>query len=206
MRAFIGFGDLGQQVAELLTPEMPDDVYFDDLLHEEGDSGALPFSRYLEEAFRDYEFYVCLGYRQMDRKLSILRELEDAGRHLPVLIHNSCQISVSSSVGVGSILYPRALLDKEVRIGRGVLLNNAVTVSHNSEIGDASYLSPGVTMCGNVRVGERTFIGAGSVISDGVSIGHSVTVGIGTVVTRDIPSGVSVIGNPMRVLDGTLSI
>ena len=69
-----------------------------------------------------------------------------------------------------------------------------------------SFVAPGVVVSGNVNIGEGCFIGAGSIISNGVNIGANVIIGAGTVVTKDIPANVSVIGNPMRILDSKLEL
>ena len=112
-------------------------------------------------------------------------------------------------IGFGTMIYPMCNVDKEVRLGRGVLLNNTVTVSHthNCTIGDGCYLSPGVTVSGNIDIGSECFVGAGAALANDIRIADRTTIGIGTTVTRDIESpGRSVISNPMRVLDHPLSM
>jgi maltose O-acetyltransferase len=63
-----------------------------------------------------------------------------------------------------------------------------------------------VTISGFVEIGEHTFIGAGATVANNVTIGSNATIGIGTVVTRNVPSGASVIGNPMKLLNKALRI
>jgi hypothetical protein len=43
-------------------------------------------------------------------------------------------------------------------------------------------------------------IGAGAVILPGITIGDYATVGAGSIVTNDIASGITVLGNPARVV------
>ena len=43
-------------------------------------------------------------------------------------------------------------------------------------------------------------IGTGAIILPRVRVGDGATVGAGAVVTRDVPPGVTVVGNPARVL------
>ena len=208
MRAFVGFGELGRQV-EALLPQPPRDdpvVYFDDPLTGRGHASARPFAEFVDDRYRDYEFYVCLGYQHLETKSRLVRELMELGRRVPAFIHDSCQVSASAAIGSGALVYPMCVLDKDVSVGDGALINNSVTVSHNAAIGTCAYLSPGVVLCGYVRIGAQTFVGAGAVISDGVTVGDGVKIGVGTVVTQDIPPGASVIGNPMRILDRQLDL
>lgn len=207
MRAYVGFGDLGQQIHEYFSAAPTEEsILFDDLALARGEPNARPFADFMDPQYSDCDFYVCLGYRHRAAKLGLIRQLADAGRRLPPFVHPSCVVCNAVELGQAAILYPGVLLDLHVKVGMGVVINNAAIVSHDVSIGDGSFISPGVTVCGNVSIGERTFIGAGAVISDVVKIGDDVTIGVGTVVTGDVESGVSVIGNPMRVLDGQLSI
>ena len=208
MRAFVGFGELGRQIEGMLNdiaPE-PDAWLFDDAEYARGTAGAYPFARCRDEAFVDCEFFVCLGYKHLRRKIELLKELTRLERALPQVIHASAYVSPSAEIGPGTVIYPLCNVDKQVRLASGVLLNNSVIVSHNSIVGEGSYLSPGVVLSGFVSVGAGSFLGSGAVVSDGVTIGDEVIVGVGTVVTGDVPSGASVIGNPMRILDRPLRL
>ena len=208
MRAFVGFGEFGRQIEALLeTVEGECDcIRFDDPLVASGDPLARPFADFERDEYRDCDFYVCMGYRHRRTKAEILVRLEALGRRLPSVIHPTSWVSPTARVGPGVFIYPMCVVDKGVVLDAGVVLNNAVTVSHDSIIGSAGYLSPGVTVSGEVRIGECVFVGSGATIANLITIGQNVTVGVGTVVTRDVGSDLSVIGNPMKILDRPLSI
>jgi sugar O-acyltransferase (sialic acid O-acetyltransferase NeuD family) len=198
--AFIGYGELGEQVHALIQQAWPgvQPVFFDDELFAKKAANAFPFSSYDEEKFKDYSFIICLGYKRPNEKQQILQHLNRTGRKAFSFCHATCFVSPTAMIGEGAIVYPMCNIDKEVKIGNGVLLNNSVTVSHNAVIGDCCYLSPGVVLSGYVTVGEKTFIGAGAVVANNVRIGNNVIIGIGTVVTKDVPDNSFVIGNPMQ--------
>jgi sugar O-acyltransferase (sialic acid O-acetyltransferase NeuD family) len=206
--AMIGFGELGRQILALISAEeQPDQVYyFDDLEFAQDNEQALPFSAYSDDRFRMFDFYVCLGYKHLSDKAHIINRLLVLHRHLPAYVAPSTYVSPSASVGQGTILYPMCNVDKGVRIGDGVIINNSVTISHDSVVENCCYLSPGVTIAGFVNIGEQTFIGSGAIVGNNVTIGNNAIIGIGTVVTRDVPSGASVIGNPMKLLKKPLRI
>ena len=198
--AFIGYGELGEQIHALIQQVNPGmkAIFFDDELFAKKSPGALPFSSYLAEDYRDHSFIICLGYKSPGVKQQIIQRLTDSRRTIISFCHPTCFISTAAKIGAGTVIYPMCNIDKEVKIGKGVLLNNSVTVSHNAMIGDCCYLSPGVVLSGNVIIGEKTFIGTGALVANNVTIGNNVIVGIGTVVTKDVPDNSFVIGNPMQ--------
>ena len=51
-----------------------------------------------------------------------------------------------------------------------------------------------------VTIGADVWIGGGALIMPGVTIGDGAVIGAGSVVTRDVAAGVTVAGNPARVI------
>jgi len=208
MRGFIGYGELGKQIEQLVVSlNGPDEsFYFDDELRAHNRQDCRPFNSYADDDYSHLEFYLCLGYKHLQTKAKILQQLLEAEVRMPPVSHPSSFVNDSARLGAGTVIYPMCNVDKNVEIGAGALLNNSVVVSHDARIGDCSYLSPGVVLSGFVRVGAKTFIGSGAIVSDTVKIGKNVRIGVGTIVTQDVPDGASVIGNPMRVLSSRLRL
>lgn len=208
MIGFIGFGEFGKQIYRLagLEAARVQIASFDDNLTEMPRTISRPFGCFSEYLSELSAVYIGLGYKNLAIREAVLSKVESRGVVAPHIVHASGVVASTAELGSAVYVYPGALLDENVKLGSGTVLNNRVTVSHDSEVGGCSFLAPGVIVCGNVRIGRRTFIGAGSVITNGVSLGDDVTVGAGTVVTKDIASGMTVIGNPMRFLDKNLSI
>lgn len=104
-------------------------------------------------------------------------------------------------IGPGALLSPFVTLTSNIRIGRCFHGNLYSYVEHDCVIGDYVTLAPGVRCNGNVTIGSHAYIGSGAVIRQGVSIGSGATVGMGAIVTKDVPPGVTVIGNPARLME-----
>lgn len=201
--AFIGYGELGVQIFELLTQKYAPvkAVYFDDILYKAKVKDALPFDDFIKDDFKNYSFVIGLGYRHAALKNNISKQLDKLQRQSLTFIHHTCFVSSSASIGAGSVLYPLCNIDKEVKVGSAVLINNSVVISHNSVIGDSCYLSPGVVLSGNVIIDENSFLGTGVLVANNITIGKNVVIGIGTVVTKNIPDNAFAIGNPMKFVE-----
>jgi acetyltransferase-like isoleucine patch superfamily enzyme len=204
----IGFGALGRQILDLFDLASGDKrvLLFDDAMHGERAEDSFPFDSVLDERFAECMFYVGIGYRHLPLKVQLIQRLRSAGRRVPPLVHGSCNVHPTSTVGDGCILYPLCNVGAHVDLCEGALLNNSVVVSHESTVGASAYLSPGVVLSGRVTIGEAAFLGTGVLVADRRVVGRHTRVAIGTVVTRNVPDGASVIGNPMRELDRPLEL
>lgn len=110
------------------------------------------------------------------------------------------------SVGEGAILNPFVTLTSNIRIGRHFHANLYSYVAHDCIIGDFVTFAPGVKCNGNVRIEDHAYIGTGAVIKQGrpdapLVIGKGAVVGMGAVVTKSVPPGITVVGNPARVME-----
>jgi sugar O-acyltransferase (sialic acid O-acetyltransferase NeuD family) len=206
--AIIGYGELGRQLHAFIqamdAPEVT--VFFDDGCYDRKEPNAFPFNDYLQEQFADYAFFIGLGYKQLAAKEKILQQLLSAGRNLPSLVHHTAWIAPTAHIGQAVYVYPLCNIDKNVVLAPGALLNNSVTISHDSVVGQCSYLSPGVVVCGFTQIGSGSFIGAGTTLANHVSLGSNVVVGIGSVVTQNIPDGTHCIGNPLKLLNKPIKL
>lgn len=121
------------------------------------------------------------------------------------LIAPSANAGSHNEIGEGAILCPFSMVTVNVKIGRGFHANIYSYVAHDCVIGDFVTLAPCVKINGNVHIGDHAYIGTGAMIRDGkpekpLTIGKDAVIGMGAVVLTDVPAGVTVVGNPARVL------
>ncbi len=205
----IGYGELGQQVFNFLAHYYNNNTeyfYFDDDKDSYSLTNCFSFCDYKLDDFADLTFFVCLGYKHLRLKVNIIKDLQKLNRSVLSFIHSTVYKDSTIKMGHGSIIYPGCIIDKDVVIKDGVLINNSVTLSHNCVISDGCYISPGVVISGKVIIGENTFIGSGSIVSNNITIGSDCIIGVGSVITKNIPNNSSVIGNPMKYLSKPLNL
>ena len=136
-------------------------------------------------------------------RLQWLPRLAAAGYELPVVIHPTASVSPSAKLAFGSVVFAQTVIQAQVLIGRGAILNTGSSVDHDTQLGDGVHICPGARLAGEVRVGDRSWIGIGSSVIQQIRIGDDVIVGAGAAVVSDLPNGVTALGVPARVLPTT---
>ena len=96
-------------------------------------------------------------------------------------------------LGEGSALSPFVTVTSNIRIGKCFHANLYSYVEHDCLIGDYVTFAPGVKCNGNIHIHDHAYIGAGA-------IGQGAVIGMGAVVTKSVPAGVTVVGNPARIM------
>ncbi|HYU45137.1 MAG TPA: NeuD/PglB/VioB family sugar acetyltransferase [Terriglobales bacterium] len=129
------------------------------------------------------------------------RELEQLGFKLASAIHPSAVVARDVAVGGGTVIMAGAIVNSGSRIGASVIVNTAATVDHDCVLADGAHISPGANLAGGVVVGGNTHVGIRASVIQGIRIGAGSIVGAGAVVIRDVPPGVTVVGNPARILN-----
>jgi perosamine synthetase len=128
------------------------------------------------------------------------RDLEQLGFTLATAIHPAAVVAPDVTVGAGTAIMAGAIVNSSSRIGANVIVNTGATVDHDCVLADGAHISPGANLAGGVVVGGHTHVGIRSSVIQGIRIGADSTVGAGAVVIRDVPPGVTVVGNPARIL------
>ncbi|MCX0336960.1 acetyltransferase [Acinetobacter radioresistens] len=109
-------------------------------------------------------------------------------------------------IGEGTILCNYVHFTSNIKVGKFFHANYFSYVAHDCVIGDYVTFAPGVKCNGNIHIEDHAYIGTGAVIKQGTPdrplvIGKGAVVGMGAVVTKSVPPGVTVIGNPARILE-----
>ena len=114
------------------------------------------------------------------------------------LVHPTAVVGHCTTLGMGSVVSPMAVLTADVQIGRFSHIGCMSVCSHHNRIGDWVQISGPCGLAGRVVVEEGAFIGAGSTFVPGCRVGAWAYVGAGSVVLRRVKPRVKVFGNPAQ--------
>lgn len=103
------------------------------------------------------------------------------------------ELPAEAEIGAGLRLYHGygLVVHKSVRIGKGCVLRQGVTIGNKGEGEQAKFFPV---------IGNNVEFGAGAIVLGNVKIGDNSIIGAGAVVTKDVPSNSVAVGNPFRIL------
>jgi serine acetyltransferase len=108
---------------------------------------------------------------------------------LPVRLLTGVEIPVSARIGAGLSLehYGNTIINGDAVIGRNATLGQGILVG-------------GVHHRGVPRIGNDVVVGARAILLGPITVGDGAKVGAGAVVVRDVPAGMTVVGNPAKIV------
>ena len=165
---------------------------------------VLSYPDFVSQPHVDKAVSIAIANSQAREKLA-QRLTQDQIKHLDIRASNTIILD-AVEIGEGSLLCPFSCLTSNIKIGRFFHANIYSYVAHDCVIGDFVTFAPGVKCNGNIHIEDHAYIGTGAVIKQGTPdkplvIGRGAIVGMGAVVTKSVPAGVTVVGNPARVLE-----
>jgi len=202
----IGGGDLAKQICHHLSSDSKVNIigFVDDTVRI-GDKRfgqkCLGKLKDIPDLFENKAFdkLVCgIGYKHLDFRKKLFEKLSDFLFYS--FVDNHSIIDKSVKLGKGIFISPGVVLEQNVCIGDNVFIYNSVSISHDSKIGANSFLAPCVAIAGFVKIGENCNIGINSTIINNLEIVDNVQTGGGTVVIENISLPGLYVGNPARFL------
>jgi len=145
-------------------------------------------------------FAIAVGGARGADRLRLFDVVRKRGLRPYTVIHRAAFVAADAHLGEGCQVLANAAVCTQTRLGRLVIVNTAASVDHDCSVGDGVHIAPGARLAGEVEIGARAFVGVGAIVLPRLRIGEDAIVGAGAVVTRDVAAGVTVAGNPARVL------
>ena len=181
-------------------------VFIDDALEsvaEVNGHRAMNYLAFLNETAS--EKYVQIAIANSKVREKIANRLEVDGIGLWSISADNVILMDEAEISEGAALSPFVTITSNIKIGKCFHANLYSYVEHDCIIGDFVTFGPSVKCNGNIHIEDHAYIGAGAVIKQGTPdqpliIGRGAIVGMGAVVTKSVPAGVTVVGNPARIL------
>ena len=119
----------------------------------------------------------------------LYKRLKEIGYSLPVVCDPSAIVASKVSVGEGSFIGKRAVLNTDSQVGKMCIINTGAIVEHDCKVGDFSHIAVGTVLCGEVSVGEAVFVGANATVIQGRKVADGCIVGAGEVIRKNVMNG-----------------
>lgn len=205
--AIYGSGGMGRELAQTIddinaqSKRWESVVFIDDITDHKVVNGCRTIK--FDDFTRDFSIdstEVVIAVGEPSARESLFSKVLDSGYAFATIVHPTASVSPYSVLGEGAIVQYCARVAPNTIIGKNVLLNSYASVGHDCEIGDGSVISSFTGVGGGTTIGKSSFVGIGASIRDHISIGDNSIVSMSTAVYRDMPSGVTVMGNPARIV------
>lgn len=161
------------------------------------------------QTFKDLNYlnkHVLIAIANSSVREKIANRLAEDGINLWSVYADNTLFMDEVEIGEGAALSPFVTITSNIKIGKCFHANLYSYVEHDCVIGDYVTFAPSVKCNGNIHIEDHAYIGTGAVIKQGTPdkplvIGKGAVVGMGAVVTKSVPAGVTVVGNPARILE-----
>lgn len=129
---------------------------------------------------------------------AVITLFEKENFQIPALVSLSANVSSLCKINYGSLVCNGACINPFAKIGKGVIINTASVIEHESVVSDFSHIAPGAILAGGAKIGKRSFVGANAVIKEGIKVGENIVIGAGTFINISIEEPGTYVGNPFK--------
>lgn len=175
-------------------------VFFDDVTATKyflSDYKVLKDRETLVDRLKSGESY-CLAIGNPQDRSRIYEDLKKYGEPKKVISSETCISKHGVVFEAGVVILSHTIIEPDVTIGKGTLVNVKVAVTHDATVGEFCEVAPGVSLLGRSILGNRVLVGAGAIIMPRIKVGDDSIIGAGAVVTKDVPPNSRVAGIPAR--------
>lgn len=152
----------------------------------------------LIDKYKTNKFFI--GFGNMKYRKHIYEEFVDAGWEAVNIYHPDAVISKESKIGKGVLIEAGCLITPNPIIGDNVIVNTGSQINHDNIIGSHVHIASGVLLSGGVIIGENTLIDDGVIVTLGRKVGSNCIIGAGAVITKNIGDHMVAYGHPAKII------
>ncbi|EAK0952146.1 acetyltransferase [Campylobacter lari] len=128
----------------------------------------------LKKLFKEYK-YALIGIGQIKTSLprvQIYDKLKTIGFRLPTIISPLAHVSKRSFIDEASIIMHHALVNTNVKIGKGCIINSKALVEHDAIIENFCHISTASVVNGGCLIKQHSFLGSNTHLKHGSILGE----------------------------------
>lgn len=145
------------------------------------------------------DFTIGIGNPQLRLKM-YNKFIRLGGRFISTISTNASIGRFGNQILEGCNIMLNTTITCDVKIGKGVIINQLSSIGHDVVISDFVEICPNVSISGNCIIGSETFIGTNATILPKGKIGSNVIIGAGAVVSKDLPDNCVAVGIPAKII------
>ena len=150
--------------------------------------------------FNGYYFSIGIGNeKNFKLRKKIIEDTKIPIKFFPNIIHPTAIVNEDIKIGKGNIIHSHVTISRDVEISNFVNILPKVTINHDVKINSYSIINSNTILSGNIEIGESCYLGQGSNFRDHISVGEKTLVGMGSVVTKNLNKNSIYIGNPAKI-------
>jgi sugar O-acyltransferase (sialic acid O-acetyltransferase NeuD family) len=119
---------------------------------------------------------------------SFFRRFHQSGYKFKTIISKHAFVSKESIIEEGVQVFPGAVIQPGVTIGRNTIINTGALIDHDCLVGSNNHIAPGAVLSGNVRTDDNVHVGTNASIIQGIEIGQNSVISAGVCAVKDVPS------------------
>lgn len=109
------------------------------------------------------KIFIAIGNNILREKL--INQAIEIGYELVALISNKSSVSSYTNIGIGSVIFPNAVVESNAVIGEGCIVAANTTINHDAIINDYCLVNSNSVIRPNVILGKSTTVSSHCVIS-----------------------------------------
>ena len=94
----------------------------------------------------------------------LLRNLQKYGYNVPVLIHPTAYVSRTATIGIGTVVEPKAIVNANSYIAKGCVISVGSIVDHDVEAGICCHINAGAIVKAGGKVENFRKLEAGEIV------------------------------------------
>lgn len=145
-----------------------------------------------------YRFFVAIG--DNDARKRFFDELVEKGLEIASIIDRSAVIDRNVKIGKGNFIGKLAVIVSGSEIGDNNLINSKALIEHGCRLGSHINISTNATLNGDVVVEDGVFFGSSAVCNGQKTLGENAVIGSGAVVVENVEPRTTVVGVPAKKL------